>query len=82
MNDEDNGWPQWQRHVLAELTRLSSWLKDNTTKLDEMYQDNAERLSSIREEISMLKAKASMWGMIGGLIPVVIALAVAVATKK
>lgn len=53
----DCNWPEWSRHVLAELSRLS----DNTGKLQ-------NTISVMREDVAGLKVKASVWGGIAGVI--------------
>ena len=60
-----NGWNEWSKHVLAELERLNGCYEKINTKLLEMHTD-----------IAILKVKAGVWGIIGGCIPIIIALAV------
>lgn len=46
------------------------------TKLDEhedVLQDISKELTNIRVDIGMLKVKSGLWGLIGGFIPVAIA---------
>ena len=58
---EGNGWTQYQKLVLAELERLSESQK---SVLDEV--------SKLKVEIAMLQVKSGVWGILGGLIPVLI----------
>ncbi len=58
-----NGWSRWENHVLAELRRLNDWLAGVDRKLDR-----------VGEDISGLKVKSGIWGLIGGLIPAISAL--------
>lgn len=65
MNEEKdlitvNGWTKWENHVLAELKRLNGWIEAVDQKLDK-----------VSEEISGLKGKSGIWGLIGGFIPAV-----------
>lgn len=56
-----NEWNRYQELVLSKLKNL------------EEGQDKIEdRLSKIEIEIAMLKIKSSVWGAIGGSIPVLI----------
>ena len=60
----DNGWNKYQELVLAELERHDS-------KLEAIN----DRLSVMMSRISALEVRAGVWGLIGGLIPVAVALA-------
>ena len=64
MPGTSNGWDEWSKHVLMELERLNTCM---------MNIDNDLRKLSI--EIAMLKVKAGVWGVIGGSIPAIVALA-------
>ncbi|MBC8490464.1 MAG: hypothetical protein H8D45_30995 [Bacteroidetes bacterium] len=57
-------WDKYQEWVIRDLKRLSENIKEINNKLDDISKDTA-----------MLKVKAGMWGMIGGALPVIIALA-------
>lgn len=61
MSDVENGWPEYQRLVLAQLeecrTRLASIEK---------------RLRHIELDVGGLKIRATVWGAIAGGIPVAI----------
>ena len=69
MRMENDTWKEWSRHVLAELKRLS----DKSDQLDRKLDD---RLTQLAVEIAKLKVKASVWGMLGGALPVLIGLLV------
>jgi hypothetical protein len=59
-----NGWTKYQLMVLSQL--------------ENHHKDLAamnEKISNLRVEISALKVQAGIWGLIAGLIPVVIGLA-------
>ena len=62
---ESNGWSEWGKHVLAELKRHNEWCNEL-----------AETQTSILVQISALKVKAGIWGVIGGAVPVAIGLAI------
>ena len=66
---ENDTWKEWSKHVLAELKRLS----DKSDQLDRKLDD---RLTQLAVEIAKLKVKASVWGMLGGALPVLIGLLV------
>jgi hypothetical protein len=53
----DNGWPEYQRLVLAELTRL-----------DEGMQQVQKDVERIRITVAVLRTKAISWGAVGGLV--------------
>jgi len=67
IGDSQDGWDTYSKLVLAKLD-------DH----DDLLKDINKELTQIRVEISMLKVKSGVWGLIGGLIPVTIALAVAI----
>lgn len=60
----NENWDKYQEWVIRDLKRLSENIKEIDNKLDDISKDTA-----------MLKVKAGMWGMIGGALPVIIALA-------
>lgn len=70
MTDEDNGWSEWRRHVLNELGRL-----------EDHHRFMNQQLQKILIEVAMLKVKSGVWGLMGGLIPVVVAAMVAYLAK-
>lgn len=54
-----NGWNEWSKYVLKELERLNV-----------CYEKLDTRLDTITTDLALLKAKAGVWGLLGGLIPV------------
>lgn len=58
----NNGWTQWEKHVLAELKRLNDNMERTETKNDD---DHRELFSSI----ATLRVKAGVWGAMAGAIP-------------
>lgn len=62
---DGNGWDEYQKLVLHELKELNKKAEANLV-------DHA----AIKEDIATLKVKAGIWGLVGGMIPVVIALGV------
>ena len=53
----DNGWSEWRLHIREELKRFSKALEDQSKTLKELS-----------DQILILKVKASMWGVFGGLV--------------
>lgn len=66
-----NGWTQYQKLVLAELERHSE-------SLDALE----DHLSRLEIEIATLKVKAGAWGLMGGLVPVLLALGIELILRK
>lgn len=62
LNQRD-GWAEYSKLVLTKLEEHEDILKDIN-----------KELTNVRVEIGMLKVKSGVWGLIGGLIPVAIAL--------
>lgn len=58
-----NGWQEYQRLVLHELTSLRKDLSD----LESGQND-------VKVELGMLKVKSGLWGLLGGFVPVAIAI--------
>jgi len=58
-------WKDYQEFVLRELNRLNN----NVEKLE-------EKIDIISTDIAVLKIKAGLWGLIGGALPILIALAI------
>ena len=61
MNDNNDGWKNYQNLVIDKL--------DNHSK---KFDEVEGHLTKIQVEIATLKVKASVWGGIAGLIPVVL----------
>ena len=70
MGSTDDGWTRWSKHVLLEIERLNSCM---------LHLDEQVRQLSI--EIAMLKVKSGAWGLVGGSIPVLLALAYKLLSK-
>ena len=62
-----NDWKEYRRLVLSELERLNA----HGERID-------KALATISTDITMLKVKAGLWGLLGGLVPVTVMLAVTV----
>lgn len=69
--DFDGDWDENRRLVLHELQRLS----DRDEKILDRIEALTRSMVAVRMDVSSLKAKAGVFGLIGGMIPVVIALA-------
>lgn len=66
-------WKEWSNFVLAELKRLSEQNGNINTSVN-----------TIQIEIGKLKVKSSIWGVIGGMIPmsILILTQIIIAWKK
>lgn len=58
-----NGWNEYQKLVLAKLEAQDRQL--------EILRAKCERMST---EIALLKLKSGIWGLLGGMIPIGVAL--------
>ena len=63
-NGSGNGWDKWGAHVLSELSRQNDLIEGLRTELTSMSMQ-------VCAEISALKVKSGVWGLVGGLIPAV-----------
>jgi len=57
-NQDTNSWREWSKFILKELERLNH-----------QYEALDEKLNKLHVDLVTLKAKASIWGAIAGLIP-------------
>lgn len=57
-------WGEYRRLILSELERIGRDLEVLNDKLDKFRQDE---ISKIKIDVAMLKVKAGVWGMLGGL---------------
>lgn len=62
--DENESWNTWRKHVLAEIKRVNG----NAEKI----QDGVH---SLKVEIAKLQVKSGVWGLVGGMVPVVVLIA-------
>ena len=67
---DGNGWSIYEKLVMDKLDEH-----------DARFGNVDEMLTQVRVDIATLKVKAGVWGGIGGLIPVVIALVMFFASK-
>ena len=65
-----NGWSKYEKLVMDKLDEH-----------DDRFGNVENKLTQIQVDIATLKVKAGVWGGIGGLIPVVIALVMFFASK-
>lgn len=65
-----NGWNEWSRYVLKELERLN-----------DCYESMRKDMTDMKTDLTMLKVKAGVWGLIAGAVPVAIALLVGLLKK-
>jgi uncharacterized YccA/Bax inhibitor family protein len=66
MTPTENGWHEWQRHVLAEMTRLA----DGQVRLERSIVAFGERVTRVEERIAV---RATAWGAVGALAIVLVA---------
>jgi len=56
-----DGWQKWSKFVLEELKRLNKNYEELTKKVN-------DELTELKTEVAILKVKAGIWGLIGGVI--------------
>jgi len=69
-----NGWDEWKRYVLGELKRVSDEQTDMRKENVAQHVAILSSISDLKSDLSALKVKAGVWGLIGGAIPVSIGL--------
>lgn len=91
--DQKSGWNEWSRHVLAELHRLNdqhssiedqieSLKKNFSDKVDSIKDNLHQEIQTLHIEIATLKVKSGVWGLMGGLIPVLLMVLMEIFLKK
>jgi hypothetical protein len=63
MTERDNGWDRYQNMVLDKLERL-----------EERLDCVDKKVGNLRVDVGKLNVKSGIWGMIGGTIPLVVAI--------
>lgn len=64
-------WDEHRMLVLSELQRLRESNKSVTCKLESI----STSISALSVDVAKIQVKASIWGLIGGMIPIVVAMA-------
>lgn len=75
----DNTWRQNSIFVLEGIKELRSDIKGLVTKIDDNAKEQDKRFDKLQltviTDITALKIKSGIWGLLGGLIPAAIILA-------
>jgi len=85
MSDDGNGWREYQKLVLNELRRLDTNLEKLSDRIEASikHERNNRQLAenglqdeirNVALEVHGLKIKAGIWGLLGGLLPVLAAI--------
>jgi len=69
--ESEGDWGEYRRLILAELTRLNDGISEVKAQIAVLRSDD---ISEMKAEIAVLKFKAGVWGLLGGLIPAVVAI--------
>jgi hypothetical protein len=72
--DGNNGWGEYRKLVMTEIERLTSEIRHERNNGKQVQQLMWEHMLRIEKEVASLKVKCGVWGLVGGLIPVVTAL--------
>ena len=92
-DEQKNSWNEWSRHVLAELQRLNDQYADTEDHIELLKRTFMDKVDSIKDslhaeaqtlhvEIAMLKVKSGVWGLLGGLVPVLLMILMEVFNRK
>lgn len=66
---DGNGWPTYQKLVLAKLEGLEVGQTTNERRLEQV----SVQLQRLEVEVAGLKVKAGVWGALAGTIPALVA---------
>jgi hypothetical protein len=58
-----DGWDEYRRLVLGEITRISTALDTMNVKLERFHTDE---IAQLKVDIAMLQVKSGVWGAIAG----------------
>ena len=64
-NNEDNGWKEWRRHILAEIQRLNN-------NLEKLETRNSEYMLKTSIELSRLKVWSGVYGAVAGVVAAIV----------
>jgi hypothetical protein len=64
----ENGWDEWGKHVIHELERLSLCIGELRKDMNDCKMCHTSSQTLLRERISSLEIKSSIWGMMGGVL--------------
>jgi len=69
-----NGWGEYRKLVMTEIERLAREIRHERNNGKQVQQHLWDQMLRMEKEIATLKVRCGIWGMVGGLIPVVTAL--------
>jgi len=69
---EGNGWTPDKRYVEEALVRIERDLKFLSEHIDRKHGELHSTIGHVREELAALKIKSGVWGLMGGMIPILI----------
>jgi len=67
---EGNGWDEYRKLVMTEIERLTREIRHERNNQKQVQQHLWDQMLRIEKEIATLKVKCGIWGLMGGLIPV------------
>ena len=73
-DDTGNGWSEYRKLVMTEIERLAREIRHERNNQKQVQQHLWDQMLRIEKEVATLKVKCGVWGLVGGLIPVVTAL--------
>jgi len=73
-DDTGNGWSEYRKLVMTEIERLAREIRHERNNGKQVQQHLWDQMLRMEKEIATLKVRCGIWGMVGGLIPVVTAL--------
>ena len=73
-DDAGNGWGEYRKLVMTEIERLAREIRHERNNGKQVQQHLWDQMLRIEKEIATLKVRCGVWGLVGGLIPVVTAL--------
>jgi hypothetical protein len=73
-DDAGNGWGEYRKLVMTEIERLAREIRHERNNQKQVQQHLWDQMLRIEKEVASLKVKCGVWGLVGGLIPVVTAL--------
>ena len=69
-------WIRQETHVLSELKRLSTEQWKMSEKMDAHNATILRKMGEMQVEVGQLKVKAGVWGLMAGMVTVIIAIGI------
>lgn len=78
---EVTGWDEYKNLVMAEIRRLAEEIRHERGNARTVQKYVVDRMTEMEKELAVLKVRCGVWGLMGGMIPAISALAFSLLNK-